>query len=102
MIEIRHAKWECKKVIENQSLWDHLCMYVKDEHSAVWNLRVYFFSSAIHEKMGRKGDVCTVRAILDETRSNLGCSSLLYPKVHGHYIFINPFLSYLHLKTISI
>ena len=27
MIEIRHAKWECKKDIENQSLWDHL--YVK-------------------------------------------------------------------------
>ena len=44
MIEIRHAKWECKKVIENQSLRDHLCMYGngKDEYCAAWNLRVHY------------------------------------------------------------
>ena len=52
MIEIRHAKWECKKVIENQSLRDHLCMYGKDEPSAAWNLHAYYlFLSHIYKNI---------------------------------------------------
>ena len=38
MIEIRHAKWECKKVIENQSLRDHLRMYIKDKSTVPYGI----------------------------------------------------------------